>query len=176
VAPRTERSCAADRGGVFSHDTPPPTLNRSANRPVVRRMPSGRPLNPAERVRLIVEILASYREARRALRRTSIGPAVEALRGRAQADAIDNAEQEALSEAWRLGCAVQRTLALAPGDTRCLTRSLVLTQLLARRGIPAKLVIGARATPDFLAHAWVECAGNPVLHPGDGSFGRLVEL
>jgi len=71
---------------------------------------------------------------------------------------------------------VARTLALLPGDTRCLARSLVLTRLLARRGIPAKLVIGARTTPEFLAHAWVECAGHPVLAPGDESFGRLVEL
>jgi hypothetical protein len=63
-----------------------------------------------------------------------------------------------------------------PGDTRCLARSLVLTQLLARRGIPSRLVIGARPAPRFLAHAWVEHAGQPVLPIGDGSFGRLVEL
>jgi hypothetical protein len=63
-----------------------------------------------------------------------------------------------------------------PGDTRCLARSLVLTRLLAGRGIQAKLVIGTRPAPDFLAHAWVEHAGDPVLAPGDGSFGRLVEL
>lgn len=81
-----------------------------------------------------------------------------------------------LEESRRLGRAVARTLALVPGDTRCLVRSLVLTRILARRGIPAKLVIGARAAPDFLAHAWVEYAGDPVLSPGDGSFGRLVEL
>ena len=52
----------------------------------------------------------------------------------------------------------------------------MLTRLLARRGIPAKLVIGARSAPDFLAHAWVEYGGDPVLAAGDGSFGRLVEL
>jgi hypothetical protein len=63
-----------------------------------------------------------------------------------------------------------------PGDTRCLARSLVLTRLLAQRRIPAKLVIGVRAAPDFLAHAWVEYDGTPVLSPGDGSFSRLVEL
>jgi hypothetical protein len=63
-----------------------------------------------------------------------------------------------------------------PGDTRCLVRSLVLTRLLARRGIQAKLVIGASAGGEFLAHAWVEHDGYPVLNPGDGSFGRLVEL
>jgi hypothetical protein len=37
-------------------------------------------------------------------------------------------------------------------------------------------VIGARGGPDFLAHAWVEHGGDPVLDPGDDSFGRLVEL
>jgi hypothetical protein len=139
-------------------------------------MPEGRPLNPAERTRLVVEILLSYREARRALRDTSIGPAVEALRAAAPSDAMKDTESEALSEACRLARAVSLTLRLAPGDTRCLTRSLVLTQLLARRGIQAKLVIGARATPTFLAHAWVEHAGQAVLPVGDGSFGRLVEL
>ncbi len=69
-----------------------------------------------------------------------------------------------------------RTLALLPGDTRCLARSFVLTRLLARRGIPATLVIGTRTTPSFAAHAWVEHAGRPVLPAGDGSFARIVEL
>ncbi len=81
-----------------------------------------------------------------------------------------------LEEARRLSHAVARLLRYVPGDTRCLARSLVLTRLLASRGIEAKLVIGARTTPEFLAHAWVEHAGDPVLDPGDGSFGRLVEL
>ncbi|HEV3321193.1 MAG TPA: lasso peptide biosynthesis B2 protein [Solirubrobacteraceae bacterium] len=96
-------------------------------------------------------------------------PATEPAPGLTPADG-------ALVEAHRLGRAVGRTLRLLPGDTRCLARSLVLTRLLARRGIPAKLVIGARADPDFLAHAWVECAGHAVLPAGDGSYGRLVEL
>jgi transglutaminase-like putative cysteine protease len=143
---------------------------------IVPPMPIGRALNPAERARLIVEILASFREARRALRRMSIGSAVESLRAGAQADADRGTDREVLYEAWRLGRAVQRTLTLVPGDTRCLTRSLVLTQLLARRGIPAKLVIGARAKPRFSAHAWVEQAGEPVLPAGEEFFGRLIEL
>ena len=106
----------------------------------------------------------------------SIESAVQTQRGGAQTDATRGTESELLFEAWRLGRAVQLTLRLAPGDTRCLTRSLVLTQLLARRGIPAKLVIGARAKPSFTAHAWVEHAGHPVLPASDDSFGRLVEL
>lgn len=140
----------------------------------VARLPSTRRLGVQERLRLAGEILLAYAQARRALRRAPIDAAVRALRAdfstAARADASD------LSEAHRLGRAVGRTLRLLPGDTRCLARSLVLTRLLARRGIPGRLVIGARTEPTFLAHAWVECLGEPVLPPGDGSFGRLVEL
>jgi hypothetical protein len=151
-------------------------LEPSVRGPILARMPVARRLNPAERVRLIVEILASYREARRALRRDSIEAAVERLRGGPVAAADRGTDREVLDEAWRLGRAVQRTLTLVPGDTRCLTRSLLLTRMLARRGIPAKLVIGARAEPSFSAHAWVEQAGEPVLPAGEHSLGRLVEL
>lgn len=144
-----------------------------------RRLPDagrsrGGRLSKAERVRLAAEILAAYGQARRTLRRAPIASVVAALRSQSSAALPPSAGT--LEEARRLGRAVTRTLALVPGDTRCLVRSLVLTRLLARRGIPAKLVIGARAAPGFLAHAWVEHAGDPVLAPGDGSFGRLVEL
>lgn len=139
-------------------------------------MPVGRRLSVRARISLAIEILTSYYNARRTLRATAIEPAVAALRGSTPTDPGRGSEQEVLYEAWRLGRAVQRTLRFAPGDTRCLTRSLVLTQLLARRGIPAKLVIGARAKPSFLAHAWVEQAGQAVLPAGEESYGRLVEL
>jgi hypothetical protein len=150
------------------------TLRAETDHEGARRLPPARRLRPAERVRLAAEILAAYRRARRELRRAPIESAVTALRA-GPAPMLAPAEG-ALAEAHRLGRAVGRTLRLLPGDTRCLARSLVLTRLLARRGIPAKLVIGARADPDFLAHAWVECAGHAVLPAGDGSYGRLVEL
>ena len=127
-----------------------------------------------ERARLAVEILIAYAQAKRALRRAPIASAVATLRARFPDTPTQPANS--LAEALRLGRAVTRLLRLLPGDTRCLARSLVLTQLLAKRGIRAKLVIGARPEPEFLAHAWVEHAGNPVLDPGDDSFGRLVEL
>jgi hypothetical protein len=120
--------------------------------------------------------LGCYRQVRKTMRHSSIAPAVQTLRGGVPIDAARGSEREVLYEAWRLGQAVQRTLRLAPGDTRCLTRSLVLTRILARRGISSTLVIGARAKPRFQAHAWVEQAGQPVLPAGDGSYGRLVEL
>jgi hypothetical protein len=135
-------------------------------------MPATR-LRPAERVRLALEIIGAYTAARQELKRAPIADVVAALR--AEWPQL-TAEPSALWEARRLGRAVTRTLSLVPGDTRCLARSLVLTRMLARRGIDAKLVIGARPEPEFLAHAWVEHDGEPVLTPGDGSFGRLVEL
>lgn len=153
-----------------------PALQPETSKQFPARMPVGRRLNLAERARLVLEILASYREARRAFRGTSIEPAVQALRGCSRADPDRGTESELFYEAWRLGRAVHLTLRFVPGDTRCLTRSLVLTQLLGRRGIQAKLVIGARTRPSFSAHAWVEHAGQPVLPAGDSSFGRLVEL
>jgi len=137
-------------------------------------LPRGRRLGSRERARLIAEIVGAYVRARRELRRAPIETAVARLR--AGRPATGRGGPEALQEAARLGRAVVRTLAFLPGDTRCLRRSLVLTQLLARRGISARLVIGARTAPDFLAHAWVEHDGIPVLDPEGESFGRLVEL
>jgi DNA invertase Pin-like site-specific DNA recombinase len=131
-------------------------------------------LSQGERVRLAAQVLAAYAQARRELRRAPIADVVASLRSKSSP--ARPATERTLEEARSLGWVVTRTLARVPGDTRCLARSLVLTRLLARRGIPAKLVIGARGGPDFLAHAWVEHAGDPVLSPGDGSFGRLVEL
>lgn len=127
-----------------------------------------------ERGRLVTEIVAAYLRARREMRRAPIATAVERLRAGGPPPRAE--EANSLEEARRLGRAVVRTLVFVPGDTRCLRRSLVLMKLLAKRGISARLVIGARTGPDFLAHAWVEHGGEPVLPPGDGSFGRLVEL
>jgi hypothetical protein len=138
-------------------------------------MPQDRPLGPGERARLGLEIVGAYARACRELRRASIEEVVARLRvaGAAPPGGGNAAE---LEEARRLGRATVRTLHFLPGDTRCLRRSLVVVRLLARRGIEARLVIGARTAPDFLAHAWVEHGGEPVLSPLDGSFGRLVEL
>jgi hypothetical protein len=151
------------------------TSRSETRRTAALRLPPARPLNPIQRTRLAAEIAAAYLQARRELRRAPIASAIAALRAD-QPEAQPAPGFEGLEEARRLGNAVARTLKLMPGDTRCLARSLVLTRLLARRGLSAKLVIGARAAPEFLAHAWVEYDGEPVLPPGDESFGRLVEL
>jgi hypothetical protein len=136
---------------------------------------AGRRLRPGERRRLAREIVASYLLVRHALRRQPIAVVLARLRD-SETIAAEPPGEPDLIASRRLGAAVGRLLALLPGDTRCLVRSLVLVRLLARRGIPAKLIIGTRSTPEFLAHAWVEVAGEPVIPSGDGSFGRLVEL
>jgi len=146
---------------------------RAAERPAAP-LPVDRPLDVRERGRLVAEILAAYLGTRREMARKPIAAVIDRLRAGTEWPAPLAAER--LEEARRLGRAVARTLALAPGDTRCLVRSLVLMRLLSRRGLAAKLVIGARPQPEFLAHAWVEYGGEPVLSPGDDSFGRLVEL
>lgn len=136
------------------------------------RRPRGGRLSHSARTRLALEIIVAYARSRRALRHAPIEEVVAGLRSHSpRAPVADSLEQ-----ARSLGWVVARVLAHVPGDTRCLVRSLVLTRLLASRGIQAKLIIGARTTPEFLAHAWVEHDGTPVLDPGDGSYGRLVEL
>lgn len=131
-----------------------------------------RPLKAA----LIAEILAAYVTARRRMSRGEIRDVVHAARsglagaGRPQA----GADQELV--AARLGYAVTRTLRVLPTDSRCLVQALVLSQLLASRGIPSTLVIGARSQAAFEAHAWVECAGRPVLSTEGFQASRLVEL
>jgi Transglutaminase-like superfamily/Coenzyme PQQ synthesis protein D (PqqD) len=61
----------------------------------------------------------------------------------------------------------------APHD--CLVRSLALFRFLRWRGIPAVHVIGVRRVP-FLAHAWVEVAGEGVLAPRPRGFSALATL
>jgi Transglutaminase-like superfamily len=146
---------------------------------VRERLRVGRRLPLRERERLATEIVRAYLLVRRTLREAPIESVLVTLRkssSDASATTAASDTKGTLAEARRLGRAVSRLLRLLPGDTRCLVRSLVLIHMLTRRGVDVELVIGARSAPDFLAHAWVEYEGEPVLPPGDGSFGRLIEL
>jgi hypothetical protein len=55
-------------------------------------------------------------------------------------------------------------------------RSLVLTGMLARRGIDTRLVISVRPGDRFAAHAWVEHDGVALLPADSPSFEQLVTL
>lgn len=66
----------------------------------------------------------------------------------------------------------------------CLVRSIALQALLARRGVPATLVIACRATGSPLpGHAWIEVEGTPLgadgraaTAGGDSGFAVLSRL
>ena len=131
------------------------------------------PLKLRAKLALAAEILRAYIRARARLGRGDFRQAVEALRAVAPSKP---APHHPLPEGRRLGAAVVRTLRLLPTDSRCLMRSLVLTQLLARRGVPSTVVIGVRKDDEFAAHAWVEYDGAALLDPGDPGYSRLVEL
>lgn len=132
-------------------------------------------LRPVDKVALAIEVLGAYARVRWLFRGRTVEELLASLRGgeRGPGSADSN---EALVTGQRLASAVTRTLRLLPSDTRCLMRSLVLTRLLARRGIRASLVIGVRPGERFGAHAWVEQAGTPLLPAYGHEFSRLVDL
>ncbi|MGH2951269.1 MAG: lasso peptide biosynthesis B2 protein [Solirubrobacterales bacterium] len=141
----------------------------------------GSPIQPRRlslgaKARLAFEILTTYARARRAIREQALREALDSLRRPATRTPNRDDAVTTYVEALRLGSALTRTLRPLPLDDRCLTRSLVLTALLARRGVASRLVIGVSPGEEFGAHAWVELGGRPLLDPGDGSYERLVEL
>jgi Transglutaminase-like superfamily len=134
----------------------PMRSERNTRDPLLRRRRAGALL----RVRIAAEVAWTYVRVRRLLRRHEIAQVVDLLR----ADADDRLEPEtARSLGRRLDRPIGRTLALVPGDSRCLVRSLVLLRMMARRGARCELSIGARSETEFTAHAWVEHGGHPVL-------------
>jgi len=136
---------------------------------------SRRRLGVLERTRVIAEVLATYCSARWWLFRLTFPEAVAAARDVLGPTNLANGETELRSAGLRLGRAVERTLRALPVDSRCLVTALVLTRMLARRGIDSTFVLGVRATPRFGAHAWVERNGVALL-PTTSDFARLSEL
>jgi len=63
--------------------------------------------------------------------------------------------------AWALAAAGRRL----PGGRNCLAEALAGLVMLRRSGRPARLRIGVarRVSGSFVAHAWVECDGFPVV-------------
>jgi hypothetical protein len=120
---------------------------------------------------LAVEILRAYVVARRMLHRRGLPGTLVALR----APRRDGASPST-ADGRRLARAVVRTLTPLPADSRCLMRSLVLTRLMASRGIDTQLVIAVSPGEKFAAHSWIERDGEPLLPPSGPDFGRLVTL
>lgn len=132
-------------------------------------------LPPLRKVALACEILRAYARVRWLLQRRDLPATIRVLRAplRARPTVRSSPGDEV---ALHLGRAVGRVLEALPFDSRCLMRALVLTRLLAARGIDSSLVIGVTAEPEFGAHAWVE-RGETALLPRNGSvFEQLVKL
>jgi hypothetical protein len=124
---------------------------------------------------LLVETFTTYARVRWLLARNDLPTALGRLRQLEGAPATEVDELLTCAVGYRLGEVAARALRPLPADSRCLVRSLVLTRMMARRGIPTTLIIGAQTESGFQAHAWVERRGRPLLSPGS-DYGRLVEL
>lgn len=134
-----------------------------------------RPYPLREKASLALEIVGAYIGVKRRIHRMQLPALVEELRSQTPRSryADELAEKAA---AIRIGRAIGRTLGLLPGDSRCLVRSLVLTTLLARRGVSSTLIIGVAPGPEFKAHAWVESDGIALLPSLEHIHERLVEF
>jgi len=133
------------------------------------------PFTRRQKLRLAIEILRSYVQQRRRLRRSKLPDVLAELRRPLADAAIERPELDDQLTGVRLGRAVGRALTPLP-DGRCLMRSLVLVDMLSRRGIESSFVLGVRKEGDFEAHAWVEKGGIALLPPFEGAYDRLVEL
>lgn len=136
------------------------------------------PLTPLQKIALACEILRAYIRIRWRMRHRSLPSLVAGIReapgGRPGLAPLGGGDRAA--QAATLGAAATRVLRLLPTDSRCLMQSLVLSRLLAVRGVTATLVIGARSSPDFCAHAWVEVGGVPVLPARGFDHLRLIAI
>ena len=152
-----------------------------AGSPVASRTESGRTSgNRAaaasfERARLALEVIYMYGRVRWLVLRRGSVPAVAILR-KGISEQADGAGSLRVRRGLHFGRAVVKVLRFVPADGRCLMRSLVLTGMLARRGVYARVIIGVRPDPGFEAHAWVEVEGQPVLATDETTFRRLVEI
>jgi hypothetical protein len=130
-------------------------------------------LTSVERAWLAAEVLVTYVGVRRQLRQRDLPAVVEHLRrasgGAARHRLVGRDERH-------IAAIAVRVLQRLPGDSRCLTRCLVVLAMLARRGIAVRLVVAARPAPAFAAHAWIEHGGRPLLPTEGFGDGRLVEL
>jgi hypothetical protein len=134
-----------------------------------------RRLGPVRRALLAAEILQTYVAVRWLLRRHALPETIAELRAGAPSGASAS-DEATLALGRHLAWATVRTLTVLPADSRCHMRSLVLTRVLARRGLPSSFVLSAAPAPRFEAHAWVEHAGEPLLLPAGADHQQLVRL
>jgi Transglutaminase-like superfamily len=113
------------------------------------------------RLALAVEITRAYVRVRWLLWRSDT--IVEAVASLRSGIGTPVGGEQAIVTGRRLARPILRTLEKLPGDSRCLTRSMVLLALLSDRDVEATLVIGVSTADGFSAHAWVEHGTVPLL-------------
>lgn len=124
---------------------------------------------------LVVEVAGAYARARWSLSRKGLTETLARIREPIEDGLFYDATAQ-IYVARRISEIVLRVLEYLPADSPCLTRSVVLVDLLARRGIAPTLVIGVSPAPSFAAHAWVELEGVELLPSYGSEYSRLVEL
>lgn len=128
------------------------------------------------RLALVLEVLLTYLRVRRALGERDLRCVLRELRGSSQPWRAGDGD-EVRRTAGRVGRVARETLSRLPIRSRCLTQSLVVTAMLARREIPSTVVIAVRHPGEaFGAHAWVESHGMAILPRVADGYARLVEL
>ena len=106
---------------------------------------------------IVIHIAVQSFGLQKVRRRLSVGIS----RAEAGSEPNENAAQVAAYMNLRVRTIKRRFPKLIHGN--CLSQSLALWWLLARRGIPTSLQIGAhRKEGEFKAHAWVELDGEPI--------------
>ena len=90
---------------------------------------------------------------------------------------VKPADPSRMSEARRLALAIVRAARFGVFRPQCLVRSVALSRMLDARGIDGGVVrVGVRRNKgEFLAHAWVELAGE-TLGDADEHVGSFVPL
>ncbi len=134
-------------------------------------------LGPGPRLRLTLEVVATYLRVRWLMRRDEPERVVRALRAQVggSSPGVELERENEVFVAWRLARAMEKVLSRLPSDSRCLFSSLTLIGLLERRGIAQTLLIAVRPQP-FAAHAWVEVEGEAVLPDADPGYEKILEL
>lgn len=135
-----------------------------------------KPYSHAGRLLIGAEVVVTYARVRWLLWRRDLKGVVAAIGAEHPTRAPQVEGVESVKVGARLARTSGRCLRILPTDSRCLSQSLVLMALLARRGLPSALVIGVRPGSDFGAHAWVEREGLPLLPSGGDTYSRLLAL
>ena len=162
-SPRGLRPNRGGRAHVLRPDRRrrPPARSRRPSRASSSRSVHGH--EPASVARLGREDLAHGRDPGHVRRRSGSRCASRTFAGCSSASEVTRPTASDLQVALYLAHAVGRVLAPIPRRSRCLVQSLVLTKMLARRGISSSLVIAVAPGPQLEAHAWVESGQIPLL-------------